>query len=1022
MISQAIAYKKITLLTILVLTLFGVYSYYTSPKQEAPKIEAPIAMITAIYPGASPEDMEKQVTNKIEDKIIEMEDYQYSRSVSSAGIATVTLELNYGVDVDKAWNGLRNDMNEVERTFPEGAEIYQINTETSRTAGIIVSFSSEQESHEDLVSYAEDLKSHLANFPGVAKIDIHGDRPTEVQVKPDLEKLNDYQLTLADLASLIQAQNIELPLGTLTSNDDSILSVTAGSAYKSIDDIKNTVIEYSIVDEDATLLSDIAEVTFTEQQIDHMIKHDNKDAVLFALYFSESGNIVSLGKQIEDEMNEFISELPSTVESHNVLLQHQDVESSINNFIRNLLIGMGLVILLATLSLGIRNSIIISTTIPVVVLLTILAMNLLGIPFHQVSIVALIMALGMFVDNAIVVTNAIQAQLENKVERLKACVDGTREVAVPVFTSTLTTVVAFIPLAMINSIVGEYIYSIPIIIIVSLLLSYIVAVTLTPTLSYIFLTEAKKQEKQSLGRKALDFLLNITMHYKKSTVLVLLVLLGGTVFLSTNLGLQFFPKADKNFVYIDLQSNEYGDIEKTEEFSEEVTQLLLEQPEVLSYTLSIGDGLPKFWDTMWPSVKSLDYAQVLVTLNLDNSDRFKGNAEFTDYVQDLFDERLTKGTATIKELEQGDPVGAPITIRVSGDDLSEIARVSQVIEDELLTIEGTINVDSTQVDPIEQFDIDVDFNKAGEKGITNIDIQNEIGLALGGRVITTFTESDQLNRSDYNVTMDANVTTVKDLEQLQLRTFTGEKVELHEVATVKMIETMPEINKYNQELYVTVSSDVRSGYSSVNIQTELQDAIKDLDLGEVVVTYAGEQESMNDNFSDVLAMGVFAILAIFLVLVIQFNSFLQPFIILLVIPMASIGAITGLFIAKEPLSFTGLLGIVSLFGIVVNNAIVLIDAINKERLQGATVPTACKQAAQKRLRPIMLSTTTTVIGLIPLALLGSDLFSPMAIGIIGGLLVSMFLTLLLIPMFYSLVVRDKAVATSTHDRNETEQF
>ncbi len=1022
MITRAIAYKKITLLTILVLTLFGVYSYYTSPKQEAPKIEAPIAMVTAIYPGASPEDMEKQVTSKIEEKMTEMEDYQYSRSVSSAGIATVTLELNYGVDIDKVWNDLRNDMNEVERSFPEGAEIYQINTETSRTAGIILSFSGEQESHEDLVRYAEDLKAHLDYFPGVAKIDIHGDRPNEVQIKPNLEKLNDHQLTLTDLATLIQAQNIELPLGTLTSNDESVLSVTAGSAYDSIDDIKNTVIEYSLDSEDVTLLRDIAEVTFTEQQIDHKIKHDNKDAVLFALYFSENGNIVSLGKQIEEEMNQFISELPSTVETNNVLLQHEDVESSITNFIRNLLIGMGLVILLATLSLGIRNSIIISTTIPVVVLLTILAMNLLGIPFHQVSIVALIMALGMFVDNAIVVTNAIQAQLENKVERLKACVDGTREVAVPVFTSTLTTVVAFIPLAMINSIVGEYIYSIPIIIIVSLLLSYIIAVTLTPTLSYIFLSEAKKQEKQSLGRKVLDFLLNITMHYKKSTVLVLLFLLGGTVFLSTNLGLQFFPKADKNLVYIDLQSNEYGDIEKTEEFSEEVTQLLLEQPEVLSYTLSVGDGLPKFWDTMWPSVKSLDYAQVLVTLNLENSDRFKGNGEFTDYVQDLFDERLTKGTATIKELEQGDPVGAPITIRVSGDDLSEIARVSQVIEDELLTIEGTINVDSTQVDPIEQFDIDVDLNKAGEKGITNFDIQNEIGLALGGRVITTFTESDQLTRSDYNVTMDANVNTVKDLEQLQLRTFTGEKVELQEVAAVQMVETMPEINKYNQDLYVTVSSDVRSGYSSVNIQTELQDAIKDLDLGDVVVTYAGEQESMNDNFSDVLAMGVFAILAIFLVLVIQFNSFLQPFIILLVIPMASIGAITGLYIAKEPLSFTGLLGIVSLFGIVVNNAIVLIDAINKERLQGATVPTACKEAAQKRLRPIMLSTTTTVIGLIPLALLGSDLFSPMAIGIIGGLLVSMFLTLLLIPMFYSLVVRDKAVATSTHDRNETEQF
>ncbi|MCG8539981.1 MAG: efflux RND transporter permease subunit [Clostridia bacterium] len=997
-IFYAIKEMKVTLFAVIVLVLFGLYNYYVIPKQEAPTLELPAGVVTAIYPGTSPEDMEKLVTSKIEDSIAEMDGYYYSQSSSKSGISNVIFELDHGVDIDKSWDDLREKMDDVEKDLPEGCEIVEINTELLKTSGIIISMSGDKYTQEELEYYGERVKKDLAKLDGISYIEIIGEQEKEIRVEVEAEKLNFYNLSLGDIVNIIKAYNTEIPTGDINDGDTKINVQTSGT-YRDIEDIQNTIISISRDTGEVLRLDDIARVYYSLEESKHKIKHNSSKAILLAGYFKEGRNIVNIGKRVEGKIEEIKDELPKDIQFNEVLYQPRDVGKSVNDFIRNLLLGMILVVIVSFLSMGIKNSVIVSTAIPLTVLITFSSMRILGIEFHQVSITALIIALGMLVDNAIVVIDSIQGWMNRGVDRLEACIGGTKEVAMPVLTSTLTTVVAFVPLAFINSAVGEYIISIPIIIIISLTFSYLVAVLVIPTMSYIFLDNTKNNEANSSIRMFFQNMLDLGLKNRMKTILIALSAALFVILLSSRLGLQFFPMADKDVVYVDVLCEQSNNILKTEEITDEVSDILSAQPEVISYTTSIGDGLPKFWDTMWPGERSLDFAQILVKLDLKKGGRFNLNSEFTDYIQGIFDKNITLGRATIKELEQGQPVGAPITVRVSGDDIKELGAAGQQMQDVLKEIEGTINVRDDYLDEVYEFDIEIDTNTAGSLGITMFDTQNEVNIALEGRRASVLRKDGE----EHNIIVKSNIDSKEELENFKVKsTLTGEKILLRQIASVDLKALLPEIKKYDRDFTVTVMSDVKSGYNSVKIQNLLREKIEDMDFHNVQMTFAGEQESINNNFSDVGATSIFSVLAIFIVLLVQFNSFSQPFIILLVIPMSSIGAILGLYISRQPLSFTGLLGIVSLFGVVVNNAIVLIDCMNKERQESKSVYSSCRAAVEKRFRPIMLSTTTTVLGLVPLIFLGSDLFTPMAITIVSGLLISTVLTLVLIPVVYSI--------------------
>lgn len=999
LIYRAIEFRKVTLFAVIFLLIMGFYNYYMTPKQEVPDIATSMAIVTAVYPGASPNDVEKLVTSKIEDEVATVPGLDYSKSTSKNSISIVVIRLDNDADIDKAWDDLRQKMDDIQRELPKGCEEIEIITNLDETAGIILSISGEKYTYEELAAYGEDIKRELSKIKGISRFEINGEQRKELVVEIDTSKLNFYGLSLDDVSKIVASQNTEIPSGSLKSEDVKINVRTTG-VYSSIDEVSNTIVAVSKSDGSVVRLKDIANIYMDYEESNFKVKQNDKKAVLITGYFKEEKNIVLIGKEVDKEISKLMKKLPEDIYLDTVLYQPDDVESSVNDFIINLIQGIIFVIVVVFIGMGFKNAIIVSTAIPLSILITFSTMRIVGINIHMVSIAALIIALGMLVDNAIVVSDAIQVRIDLGEDKKSACVGGVKEVAIPILTSTLTTIGAFIPLITLPSMAGEYIKSLPQIIIISLFASYLTALLVTPTMAYMFFEKSKKRAKNHFARKIFHDMLRKGMSRKKTAFGIISVFIVITIFFVGHLGLQFFPKADKDIIYIDIESERNSNLSKTEYITDVVADILKEQPEITSYTTAIGSGLPKFYNTLNIYTESNDFAQFMVRVDLKKGNRFKRNTELVNHLQEIFDRKVTAGIAIAKELEVGEPIGAPIVIRVTGEDVERLSEVASIIKNNLSDIEGTTNVDDDFTDKIYEFYVDVDVDKASSFGISKYDIQMEVNTALMGRRASVYRGKGK----EHDIVVKSDIHTKEGLENLGIKsTFTGNKIILKEIANVKLKSQIPSIKKYDREKSVTIFSDVKSGYSPVKIQENLSKKLATLDLGDIDIVFDGEQAKIRENFGAVGSSAIFAVLVIFCILLVQFNSFTQPIIILLTIPLSAIGSIIGLYVFKQPLSFMGLLGIVSLFGIVVNNAIVLIDFINGERNSGKEIEAACIEAVDKRFRPIILSTTTTVIGLTPLVFSGSDLFRPLSISLMCGLMISTILTLVIIPITYSIV-------------------
>ncbi|RCX17189.1 multidrug efflux pump subunit AcrB [Anaerobacterium chartisolvens] len=1000
-IHAAIKNRTVTIFMIILVAIAGIYSFYISPRQENPDVSAPAAKITTIYPGASPKEVERLVTSKIEDELTGIEGYDFSKSFSRNGISVVIINLTDDADIDKAWDELRRKMNDIQRDLPEQCEKIDVNTNMIETAGMIISLSGEKYSYEQLASYAENLKKDLTKVDGITRFDVVGKQEMEIKVEVDIDKLNQYALSLDDVLNILKAQNIEIPSGKIEDGSSKINVKTSGM-YESLEDIKNTIVEVSGQNGSVVRLGDIADVYTDLEDSNYKIRQDGENAVLLAGYFNNNENIVFIGKEVRAIFDKAKSGLPSDIKIDEVIFQPGDVEKAVKSFVLNLLEGVLFVVIIVFLGMGWRNAVAVSTAIPVSILVTLAAMGVMKIEIHQISITALIVALGMLVDNAIVVSDAIQVRIDEGEDKLEACLRGTKETAVPILTSTLTTIAVFVPLLLLPGAAGEFLKSIPQICIAALSASFLVALFVTPTMAYMLFKKGKSLEKKSIIRSFFSNLLSLAMKKKAMTLIAALLIFFVSLRIIPVLGLQFFPKADKSILYINFKSENASNIDKTEKSVIEMEKILSAQPEVLSYTSAIGDGLPKFFFSIEPGSQSADVAQTMLQVDLKREKRFKTNEELANYLQGLFDSEIVGGNATVKLLENGKPIGDPVQIRVVGDDMEAILENARNIKDELNTIEGTVNVNDDSSDKEYEFFIDIDDDTATSMGFTKADIQKQISIALKGMKASVFRKSG----NETNIILTSDIKSKDQLENLAIKSsFTGNKVLLKQVANISLMPQTPQLKKYDRELAISVSSGVKPGYSSVTIQNQLQKRLESMELDNVRVVFNGEREEIISNFGDLGVFSAFAMLIIFMILMIQFGSLVQPLIVMLTIPLSVIGSILGLLVFGNPLSFTAVFGIVSLIGIVVNNAIILIDYINGERVKGAVLDDACKAAAAKRLRPVMLTTITTVIGLIPLAFSGSSMFAPMSITLMSGLIVATLLTLVVIPVFFSLTMR-----------------
>lgn len=1000
LISAAIKNKKITIFLVFVSIICGLFSYYIVPKQESPDVSAPAAMITTIYPGASSADVEKLVTKKIEEKTEELDGYDYMLSYSKNSVSVVILYLNFNADKDKAWRDLRDKIKDLKPQLPQGCYDSEINTNLAEAAGMIISISGKNYTYEQLGTYADDIKKELGGIDGISRIDVKGKQEKQVKVDVEWDKINKYAISLSEVCKILNAQNIDIPSGHLNLNNTKI-NVKIPGTYVSLEEIENTVVGVSSTTGEMVKLKDIAKVYMDyDTDSNYEFRNNGENTVLLTGYFQNNKNIVLIGNEVQKQMNKIKTQLPSDLVIDEVTFQPKDVSESVSFFMKNLKEGVFLVIITVLLGMGIRNALVVSAVIPISITMSFLVMYILGIKVQEMSTTGLIISLGILVDDAIVIGDIIQVGIDKGLERDIAAFNGVKKLFVPVFTSTLIIVGAFLPLMTIPGAPGEFLKSLPQVVMICITCSYLAAMLVTPAMSSLGFRKSKNLNKESRIRKMFRKLLEYGLKHKITVIITAVLVFGISMVGMTRLGMQFFPYVDKDLIYIDINNEKYEDLDNTSNLVRQVENVLKDQPEVLSYTSAIGSGMPKFYLTLPVVAPSNETAQLLVKIDLKKTKRFKSKEVFGEYIQEQLDSKISGGTTIVKYLEQAMPLESPIRIRLTGDDLNKIYSASEILQQQLKGIPGTSNIRDDSAKKTFEYLVNIDEVRASQHGILKSDVLQQVNIALKGYKASVYRK----NGNEYDIIVKSNIASVKDLQNLLIKSsVAGNKVPLMQIAAIQLQSELDQIKHYKKDKTVTVLSDVKTGYNAVKIEDALSKQIKNMDLGGVRVTYDGEKKQITKNFANLGYAGVLTILIIYILLFIQFKSFIQPLIIMSSLPLSLAGVVVGLSIFRMPLSLTAAMGIISLIGVVIRNAILLIEYIQEGRAEGMSVDEACLHAVSQRFRPIILSSTATITGLIPLAYSGSALFSPMSVTIMFGLFTATFLTFIVVPVIYSWV-------------------
>lgn len=1002
LIQKLIDNRAIVIFLAVIVSILGCVGYYYLPRQENPDVSMPIAMVITPYPGASAEDVQELVLKKIEDELAELDHIDEIRGTAKNGVGITIVKFDSNASNDKAMQDVRNCVKDAGPNLPKGTMDSIIKTDLVSSAGILISLSGGDYTYEQLASFGEQFKRKLAQVDGISKFEVNGELDKVIEVKLDIAKLNQLEISIEEINQVLTMQNIEIPSGAIK-NGDKKVNVEITGSYDDIEDIRNTVLYVSTKTGISLRLKDIATVNFKLEEDASKFKQNGKNAVLLTGYFNEGENVVIIGDEVRAALDEVKNKLPENLLVEEIIYQPQDVATSVNDFMKNLVIGVILVIVVVFVGMGYRNAIVVSTAIPFSIVITFAVMYVAQIYIHQMSLTALIIALGILVDNAIVISDGIQTNIDSGMTNRMASGLAVKRAALPIFTATLTTIAAFSPLMGMPGGAGEFLLPIPLVLIISVIASYIVAMFIMPVLGeWLFKPTNNKDKKVGLIRKRFESMLERGLKHKGITLVgVLVVFLVVMIVVMPLLPSQFFPNVEKDLLYLDINAEIQGDINATERLTDQVVELLSDDKEITSSTVAIGDGLPKFYVTMMPSSPSSDFAQMLLKydLNANENKRFNNRAELANYLQSKCDSNIVGGKVKVNMLQNGLPLDAMVIARISGESYERLVEVVKEIHMEIEKMDGITKLrDNTEPETL-QYSVDLDSESAIMMGISNYDVQRQINMALYGSKPTVYRKDGK----EYDVLLKSDIDEPSYLENFMIKSSIAKnKVPLKQYANVTYSTKVDTINRFNKEMSFAIFADPKPGYNSSTLEDIIEhEILPKIDTSGVTIRFDGERESIKENFSILGKLAVLAIGLIFVILVIQFRSFVQASVILMTIPLSLIGSILGLFLFKQPLSLTAFLGIIALIGLVVKNGILLIEYINDALKEGHSIEESCIDAVDKRFNAIILSALTTIMGLLPLAVGGNSLFAPMALSLMAGLMVSTVLTMVIIPVVFS---------------------
>ena len=1014
----AIDKNRITITVVVLVILSGIMAFQNIPKAQDPGFIVRTAVITTQFPGASPERVEQLVTEKIEEKVQEMPEIDSIISESRTGISIINVNFKESYKIMRPiFDDMRRKVDSITDDLPQGALTPEVNDEFGDVFGSVYTLVGDGFSYAELKTVADELRDTLLKEPDIAKVNIHGAQQEVIFVEYSNSRLSQLGLSPQQLSAALAGVNILSSGGDIISGRERITLEPTGN-FESVEDLRRTVIE--LPGGAHVYLQDIVDVYRGYKDPPRSVARSNgQPALALAISMRDGGNVLSLGERLNTLMPELIAQYPWGVKIEQVWFEADLVNTNVNNFTSSLLQAIFIVIIVMIAFLGLRTGLVVGTLIPTTMVASFFVMDIFDITVNQISLAALIISLGLLVDNAIVVVESILVRREQGASAIEAAVESGKELKTPLLISSLTTAVAFMPIAMAKSAVGEYTSDIFYVVGIALLLSWIFAMTFIPLISTFALKVKSRSQtgEAEFSNRWYGFyrgLLGASLRcpYRFLAVIVFLFVLA-----IAGMGIvrqEFIAPSEDPIFSAKLEMPLGTSIEASQEILAGVDDFIRDNyltpesgtPKVRNWLTFIGEGGPRFMLSLNPPNQNPANSFVIVN-TMSGEDVDEVIAGIDNYVR----QNQPDLSAQVARLENGPPVGYPIIVRLSGQNIDTLYSMADEVTGHLYTIPGVSAVKNSWGLQTKKLLVKVDQELARRAGVSSEDVAYSLKAGLTGIDLTQFREGDDLIPVTLR-TLAADRQDFSKLDGLSVYSQSAQQgIPLKQVADVELTFESGMIERRDRERTLSLQVQVGAATTATEVMKVLGPWLDSQQPSWPAghrYAIGGEVEESGDANASIAAELPIAGMLILLLLVGQFNSLRRPIIILSTIPLGLVGVTFGLLVVNSSFGFFTILGLISLSGIIINNAIVLLDRIAIEiRDFGRAESDAVMQACQQRLRPIMLTTATTVLGMMPLLWGGSAMFRPMAITIMFGLAFATALTLLVVPVLYSLFFRVK---------------
>jgi multidrug efflux pump subunit AcrB len=1016
----AVHHQPLVLFFIIALALAGAFSYQRLGRSEDPSFTIKLAVVSIMWPGATATEMQAQVAEPMEKKLQELPYFERVQTYTKPGFSAMQVIFKDSTppkEVPNLFYLMRKKLGDLRPELPAGVIGPIVNDEFGDVDSLLYMLTGDGADYAQLKKIAEAMRQQLLRVPNVVKVNLYGVQDERIYVEFSHAKLATLGVTPQALFDSLAKQNAVVPAGVVeTASQRVALRVTG--ALDGADAVAATPVE---ANGRVFRLGDIATVTRGfEDPSDYMVRQRGKPALGVGVVMAKGGNLLQLGEDMKAATAAFMKTVPVGIEIEQIADQPQVVDHAIKEFVSAFLEALAIVLAVSFLSLGWRTGIVVATSVPLVLAIVIVIMNLMGLDLHRITLGALIIALGLLVDDAIIAVEMMVVKMEQGVERLKAASFAWDSTAFPMLTGTLITAAGFLPIGLAASSTGEYAGGIFWVVTTALVASWFVAVIFTPYIGVKLLPDFAAHgaahhnphaiyETPTYNR--LRRLIAWCVEHRIKVVVATVVLFALSILAFGRVQQQFFPLSERPELFLQLRMPEGTAFNVTAETAKEAEKLLVDDKDIVTYTTYIGQGSPRFWLGLNPQLPNEAFAEiVIVGKDVAARERIKARIE-----KAAADGALTEARVRVDRFNFGPPVGFPVQFRIVGPDTQKVREVAYQIREVMRTEKRLIEPQLDWNEQTPYLKLVVDQDRARALGMTPQDVSQALSLLISGTTVTTVRDGVE------KVAVVARAIPSERLDlgkvgDLTIFSRNGIPVPLSQIAKIEYSHEEPILWRRNRDMSITVRSDVVDGAQAPDVSTAVWAKLKGisdkLEPGYRLEMGGAIEESQKGNASLIMLFPVMLVLMLML-LMIQLQSFSKMFLVFLTAPLGIIGAALGLLVTGQPFGFVALLGLIALAGMIMRNSVILVDQIDTEMMQGATRRHAIVEAAVRRARPVVLTALAAILAMIPLS--RSAFWGPMAITIMGGLFVATFLTLLFLPGLYALWFRrglDDGIATA----------